>query len=144
MGTEQYTASARGVIESAGIEIYHVDGDTIQIAERHRYHLMDSGIRIRVLDATTSEIRYGVRSQATDAPGLANDAHFERILKNYEAEANSRGYAESDRNVNVIKDPTDKTRVLDTWFTIEYRKTLNGENFIEEIKWALAFEKCVD
>ncbi len=127
----------------AGVEIYRTKPPAeIQIAERVRLHIMDSGIRIRLGESLT--VAFTARTQRSDFPGIAPEQLFAKVRASVGDDALNRGYAEEASHTVEVKDPMDEKRVLDTWHEVTYAKTLDSlEKTLEEVHWALAIEKYV-
>jgi hypothetical protein len=126
----------------AGLEVYRVVGDEIQIAERIRLHIMDSGVRVRIGEGI--DVTFTARSQRSDFPTAAPDELFARVRASVGGSAGGRGYSESQADMVTVKDPVDDAKVLDTWHEVTYRKaTSDVADAIAEVRWALEVEKYV-
>ena len=126
----------------AGVEIYRTDDHELQIAERIRLHIMDSGVRVVVQDGLS--VQFTARTQRSDAPSARPDELFRRVREEIGEQAGSRGYQESRAEVVEVKDPVDEARVLDVWHEVTYRKPLAElDDAVDEVRWALDLEKYV-
>lgn len=126
----------------AGIEVYRTKGDEIQVAERVRLHIMDSGVRVSCGDELAVE--FTARSQRSDSPSAAVDDLFGLVRRKVGEEAEQRGFAESHADTVQVTDPVDEAKVLDVWHEITYRKRAGSpEEAIDEVRWALGLEKYV-
>jgi hypothetical protein len=127
----------------AGVEIYRTRPPAeIQVAERVRLHIMDSGIRVRLGESLT--VSFTARTQRSDFPTIAPDQLFARVRETVGQQAPARGYAENGSQTVEVKDPMDEQRVLDTWHEVTYAKTLESlDAALDEIRWALGIEKYV-
>jgi hypothetical protein len=126
----------------AGIEVYRVVGDELQIAERVRLHIMDSGVRVHV--ANPVEVTFTARSQRSDFPSASADELFERVRASVGALAESRGYLEVKADTVTVKDPMDDTKVLDTWHEVAFRKAADGlDDLVDQVRWAIEIDKYV-
>ena len=126
----------------AGFEIYRTGSDEIQLAERIRLHIMDSGVRIRRGDAVTVE--FTARSQRSDFPNSDPDELFDRVRAVVGGPAHARGFREKSFATVKVTDPVDDTRVLDVWHEVTYHKATEAiPDFLEEVRWALDVEKYV-
>lgn len=125
----------------AGLEIYRATPSEIEIAERVRLHIMDSGVRVRA-DLT---VVFTVRTQRSDfGSGISADQLFEKVREAVGREATDRGYAEEAAHVVEMKDPMDDQKILDTWHEVVYAKPAEAiDDVIEEVRWALEVEKYV-
>lgn len=133
----------KAALEKAGVEIYRVRAEEIQVAERVRLHIMDSGVRVIVSDAK-AWIRFTVRSQKSDFPNAPPDELFDRVRRRVGDGANQRGFAEKESRVHQVTDPVDENKVLDVWHEVVYEKSLaTSDEVVEEVRWALEVEKYV-
>ena len=125
----------------AGLEIYRTKPAEIEIAERVRLHIMDSGVRVRE-DMT---VTFTVRSQRSDfGAGISCDELFEKVREAVGSDAAARGYVEEAANTVTVRDPMDEAKVLDTWHEVIYSKSAGTvEAIIDEVRWALEIEKYV-
>lgn len=134
--------SIQQALASAGVEIYRTDEHELQIAERIRLHIMDSGVRVVVGDGLA--VQFTARTQRSDAPSAQSDELFRRVREEVGEQAGSRGYQESAAEVVEVKDPVDDARVLDVWHEVTYRKALEAiDDAVTEVRWALDLEKYV-
>lgn len=130
------------VLIDAGVEIYRTSASEIQIAERVRLHLMDSGVRVAV--GSPVRVLFTARSQRSDFPNADPKDLFEKVRHRVGAEAGPRGYVESEARTVEVKDPVDEARVLDVWHEVTYQKELaDAAALVEEVRWALGVEKYV-
>jgi len=135
--------SLKHALTDAGIEIYVETDSDLRIAERHRYHLMDSGVVARA-EGDTIVVSFAIRAQRSDFPHVDAALIFERIRSVVGSIAVERGYSDGVERVVEVNDPVDGTKVLDTWYEIEFeKKTTDTADVIEEIRWALTVEKYV-
>ena len=126
----------------AGVEIYRTHEQQIQIAERVRLHIMDSGVRVE-LDGPV-RVLFTARSQRSDFPNAQAAELFEKVRHSVGTEAGSRGYTERDATTVEVKDPVDPSRVLDVWHEVTYSKELADlGGLVDEVRWALDIEKYV-
>lgn len=139
--TTQDIQKIRGLVEGAGLEVYQAHATEIEIAERIRLHIMDSGIRVKVADGLV--IRFSARCQRSDFPGESPDALFERVHQAIGIPVQARGYSEAKRRVIEVKDPSDEERMLDVWHEIVFEMPCEEPKLIEELRWVLELEKYV-
>lgn len=126
----------------AGLEIYRAKEHEIQVAERVRLHIMDSGVR--VVASSETEVRFTARSQRSDFPSVAPTELFQKVRGAIGAEAGARGYREASATTVEVKDPVDADKVLDVWHEITYAKTTESlEQLVSEVRWALELDKYV-
>ena len=129
-------------LAEAGVEIYRTDAEELQIAERVRLHIMDSGVRVVVNGELA--VQFTARTQRSDAPSARAEDLFRRVREEVGQRAGSRGYEESSAEVVEVKDPVDDARVLDVWHEVTYRKALGkADDAVAEVRWALELEKYV-
>ena len=134
--------SIQQALAKAGVEIYRTDEHELQIAERIRLHIMDSGVRVVMEDGLV--VQFTARTQRSDAPSAQSEDLFRRVREEVGEQAGSRGYLESNAEVVEVKDPVDHARVLDVWHEVTYRKPLEQlDDAVTEVRWALDLEKYV-
>lgn len=126
---------------SAGLEIYRTRESEIEIAERVRLHIMDSGIRVR----SDLAVVFTGRTQRSDfGAGISADELFERVRQAIGREAAERGYTEEAARTVDVTDPMDDTKVLDTWYEVVYAiSPADTAGTVQEVQWALKVEKFV-
>ncbi len=133
----------KSALEEAGLEIYRVRAEEIQLAERVRLHIMDSGVRVIVAEAH-AWIRFTVRSQKSDFPNAQPDELFDRVRQRVGEGANERGFSEKESRVHQVTDPVDENKILDVWHEVVYEKSLaEPDDLVDEVRWALGVEKYV-
>jgi hypothetical protein len=130
-------------LTKAGLEIYRTKPPSeIQIAERVRLHIMDSGVRVRL--GQTMAVAFTARAQRSDFAGVSSDQLFDKVREAVGQLALERGYGEESSQVVEVTDPMDAQRVLDTWHEVTYAKsTADVTGVVEEVRWALGLEKYV-
>ncbi len=134
--------SIQQALASAGVEIYRTDEQELQIAERIRLHIMDSGVRVVLRDGLA--VQFTARTQRSDAPSAQPEELFRRVREEVGERAGSRGYLEANAEVVEVKDPVDEARVLDVWHEVTYRKSIEEPSeAVSEVRWALDLEKYV-
>ncbi|HJL06319.1 MAG TPA: hypothetical protein RMH85_20100 [Polyangiaceae bacterium LLY-WYZ-15_(1-7)] len=130
-------------LKDAGVEIYRSRPDEVQIAERIRLHIMDSGVRV-VLAEGSPRVRFTARSQRSDFPNADGDALFARVRERVGAPAQERGYTEHGAQVHEVKDPVDEAKTLDVWHEVVYEKAAEDVGaLVDEVRWAVELEKYV-
>jgi hypothetical protein len=144
-------------LTAAGIEIYRTKKTEIHIAERVRLHIMDSGVRLQLLDTGAGEdspasspsgerlrVVFTARSQRSDFPDAGDAALFAKVRAAVGPGASARGFAETAAGTLEVKDPMDAARVLDVWHEVTYQKDAEDSNAaLDEIRWALGVERCI-
>jgi len=129
-------------LTAVGVEIYRTESRELQIAERVRLHIMDSGVRVVLDDGLAVE--FTARIQRSDAPSAQCEELFRRVREEVGGQAASRGYEESRAEIVEVKDPVNEARVLDVWHEVTYRKPLGAvADAVAEVRWALDLEKYV-
>jgi hypothetical protein len=127
----------------AGIEVYRTRATEVCVAERVRFHIMDSGIRV-VVDGAL-KVSFTARSQRSDfPPETSDDDLFARVRGLIGESAVERGYAESWAGTTPVKDPLDDARVLDVYHEVTYTKRADSPaEAVDEVRWALSQERYV-
>ncbi len=125
----------------AGVEIYRLKGEEIQVAERVRLHIMDSGVRVRLIGGVS--VCFTARSQRSDFPNANEDDLFEKVRGLVGAQAYPRGYTESEAKSVQVTDPVDASKVLDVWHEVTFEKPADLDSLVDEVRWALELEKYV-
>ena len=129
-------------LADAGVEIYRTEDRELQIAERVRLHIMDSGVRVVLNRALV--VQFTARTQRSDAPSAHAEELFRRVREEIGERAGSRGYQESHAEIVEVKDPVDEARVLDVWHEVTYSKPLAAVgDAVAEVRWALDLEKYI-
>lgn len=125
---------------AAGLEVYRTRPDEVQVAERIRLHIMDSGIRVSVKDEV--HVAFTVRQQRSDFPDVAPETLIDRARREVGRIAQTRGYVETQSGSVEVKDPMDASRVLDVWHEVTYEKPIDDvATAIDEVRWALSIER---
>ena len=131
---------AKTELQKAGVEIYRARSDEIQIAERIRLHLMDSGVRL--VFGPPMRVAFTVRSQRSDFPAMHGSELIERARAKLGPEAAERGYAETRAESVEVRDPMDAARILDVWHEVTYEKPVPAlADALDEVKWILSVER---
>lgn len=130
-------------LQNGGIEIYQEQGEEWQIAERIRYHMMDSGVRVKKLH-DGFEVAFVARSQRSDFGSVSEDILFEKVRLGISQAANEHGFLEREHHITHAYDPVDRERVLDTWYEITYvLAESNLQRLVDEVRWAVQLDKVV-
>jgi hypothetical protein len=125
---------------AAGFEVYRTRPDEVQVAERIRLHIMDSGIRVFLKDAV--HVAFTVRQQRSDFPDVLPETLMDRARREVGVAAKGRGYVETQAGSVEVKDPMDATRVLDVWHEVTYEKAIpDVATAVDEVRWALSIER---
>lgn len=134
--------AVKQALVAAGVEIYRTRPEEIQIAERVRLHIMDSGVRISIADP--SAVVFTARSQRSDFPHEPPDELFAKVRGTVGIAATARGYAEKSFGTTEVTDPIDAQKILDVWHEVTFTKVVGSiEDVVNEVLWALAQEKYV-
>jgi hypothetical protein len=124
----------------AGLEIYRTKPSELEIAERVRFHIMDSGVRVRA----DLSVVFTARSQRSDSPSVAAEELFERVRQTVGQQATERGYVEEEARTVDVRDPMDDERVLDVWHEVVYAKPASAvEEVVDEVRWVLGIDRYV-
>jgi hypothetical protein len=125
---------------AAGFEVYRTRPDEVQVAERVRLHIMDSGIRVWVKDEV--HVAFTVRQQRSDFPDVPPETLIDRARREVGRLAQGRGYVETQSGSVEVKDPMDASRVLDVWHEVTYEKPIGDlATAVDEVRWALSIER---
>jgi hypothetical protein len=126
-----------------GFEIYRTGPNLISLADRVRDNLlMDSGVS--VVHADSLGVRLVLRAQALDFPGEDADGLFGRA-RSLASAFDDRGYAEVGASAVPIRDPSDKSRTLDTWYEVTYERPVRDETELySELRFAIAVVKVAE
>jgi hypothetical protein len=127
-------------LAEAGFLVFRTRGDDIILGERVRENLlMDSGVSVRA--SSPLQVRVVMRLQRGDFPGEDDARLFERVDKLAEP-ARSGGFAEVERLVAPVVDPTDGARTLDTFYEIVLAKNADAlDGALDGVRFALGLEK---
>jgi hypothetical protein len=123
-----------------GFEIYRTAPNLISLADRVRDNLlMDSGVS--VVQGDVLGVRMILRAQASDFPGEDAEALLARA-RGLASAFDGKGYAETAAGAVPIKDPSDKSRTLDTSYEVTYERAVADEaELYEQLRFALALVK---
>jgi hypothetical protein len=134
--------AAKTELQKAGVEIYRARSDEIQIAERIRLHLMDSGVRL--VFGPPMRVAFTVRSQKSDFPDAAGAELIDRARAQVGPNASARGYAETRAESVDVRDPMDATRILDVWHEVTYEKPVDAlPAALDEVRWILSVDRFI-
>ena len=129
-------------LQSAGIEVYRVRENVIEIAERVRFHIMDSGIR--VVAQVPIEVRFSARSQKSGNPDLDDDALFGLVRDALSGAASEQGFVEEGTSSQRVTDPSDPNRVLDVWYEVRFvRHVTDPAEVAGLVRWILTVERFI-
>lgn len=135
--------SLKTALTNANVEIYRSTDDEVQVAERVRLHIMDSGIRVQLDGQPT--VTFTARSQSSDFPNADPVDLLSRVRSHIATQLGDRGYQETSAHSVDVTDPVDETKVLDVWHEVTYSKVAPSiEEIVQEVQWALALDKYVD
>lgn len=124
-----------------GFEIYRSNTEEIHLAERVRYHIMDSGVSVSL---NTGSVFLTCRSQRSDFPGDSEEQLFNRVRQHLGGSLTTRGYVEESSRKVEVRNPSDESTLLDVWFEVSYRKPLEElDEMVSELRWAIACDKYV-
>lgn len=134
--------SVRSRLLESGLEVFRVQGQAVQLAERVRSHIMDAGVSVRVANELSADVV--VRAQSSDFPTESADALFARVRDAIAGVAGSRGFHEANAQAREIRDPVDDTRLLDVWYELTFTKSASEvDGLIDDVRWALRLPKCI-
>ncbi|MCS6898453.1 MAG: hypothetical protein RMJ98_01560 [Myxococcales bacterium] len=128
------------ILVQAGFEVYRARGAEIQLAERPRDNLiMDAGITICLGEPL--RIRLAFRAPKADFPGESDETLFHRASK-LAATPIARGFTEAERRTRHLPDPSDPSRILDTWYEVFFERAFSGvDELLAELPVLLQLDK---
>lgn len=129
-------------LTQAGIEVYRVVGSEIQIAERVRLHMMDSGVRVEL--GAQPRVFFQARSQRSDYPHMSSDELLALVRNAIGSRASAQGFREEGTHSRELRDPTSTEQILDVWHEVTYAKIPQSiDSLVDDLRWALALDKYV-
>ena len=132
-----------GALTASGVEIFAEGERELQIAERVRMHLMDSGVRVR-LHGACAEIVFTATASRNEHPTMEPSDLLERLRDQVGTAAEARGYRELRPTEIEALDPLDSSRVLDVFHGLEYVLLVSDAAQLgEEVRWAVELEKAL-
>jgi hypothetical protein len=125
---------------SAGFEVYRTLGNRVLVADRVRDNLiMDSSVSVGASPGMFVQIV--LRALHSDFPQETEEQLFSRARALAGAPL-ERGYREVGVEAVPIRDPGDRSQVLDTWFEVSFARDVADEaELTEELRYALALPK---
>ncbi len=124
-----------------GFEIYRSAEASLRLADRVRENLIMDGQVSAEVDPLA--VVFVTRAQRSECGGLGEASLFESA-RQLGHPGLARGYSEESARTLEIPDPGDRSRVLDTWYEVSFRKLVAGtEELAEELRFALRLEKTV-
>lgn len=137
-------------IVAAGLEVFRMLPDEIQLAERVRFHMMDSGVRVVVDRTAVAEaslglrVRFVVRAQQSDFPNASVAQLVELVRSKVGAQSKARSYVEAESNSVDVRSPSDASTILDVWHEVTYEKSsASVAELLSELRWALGVPKQI-
>jgi hypothetical protein len=123
-----------------GFEIYRTSPTLVSLADRVRDNLlMDSGVA--VAQGGALGVRVVLRAQSSNFPGEGSDALYARA-RSLSSPLTTRGYVEIAAEAVPVRDPSDRSRTLDTWYEVAYLLGMTDEGALfEELRFALGIAK---
>lgn len=133
---------ARAALTARGVDIFRVEAAEIALAKRVRSHLMDAGVS--VCFAPEPNVRFIVRAQSSDFPGVSAKQLYDKVREEVAAQARAHGFEEIAERPREVRDPGDASRVLDIWYELTFAKPVrDAESWLDDIRWAMSVSKCV-
>lgn len=128
---------------ASGFEVFRTLSEEVVLAERVRENLiLDSGVRLGPLADGKLRVRVVLRAQRADFPGDDEGAMFERVRR-LAGPALAHGFTEEKTNVNAVKDPSDASKTLDTFYEVFLKQDVASvEDAVVILKFALGLEKA--
>lgn len=128
-----------------GIELFASTDRELQIAERVRVHLMDSGVRVR-LEGGWLVLRFTATASKAAHPTASEETLFQLVRDAIGGAALARGYREHGAVVSEARDPQDASRVFDVFYGVEYALSLEPSDrsrLEDEVRWVLSRERSL-
>lgn len=125
----------------AGLDVFRIEPDAVQLAQRVRSHLMDAGVRVRCAQELGVEVI--VRAQRSDYPSDTPERLFAHVRNAVATNAQSRGFHELTALPREIRDPSDQTQLLDVWYELTFSKDATPSTLVDDVRWALGLPKCI-
>lgn len=129
---------------AGGFEVYQTVNGRVDLAERVRDNLlMEASVSILVDDGL--RVRFATRAQRCDFPASHEtpDALFARA-RSLADPAVALGFVESGTGVVQLTDPSDPSRVLDTWYEVTFDKpAADLDEVLAVVRHAMGLEKVV-
>ena len=131
--TMKRNSMLKQALREAGLDIYRVSSEEVQLAERVRDNLiMDARISVR-----ETLVRFSARARQGDFPEDEGETLFNRARKLGEF-ARSHGFEEARQFVTETPDPSNPGKSLDAWYEVEFAKKVeNVERAIDEARFVL-------
>ncbi len=134
------TSELREALNDANIEVYQEHAHTIEIAERIRFHMMDSGVRIS--NQKPWNLVFTVRAEQSSNPHASKETLLERLRAQFSKQVQDKGYREVEAHTRIINHPSNNDEVLDIWYELQYGKELTSiEEVVSDLQWALKIDK---
>jgi hypothetical protein len=133
---------AKAALIARGVDIFRVEATEIALAKRVRSHLMDAGVSVQI--APEPSVRFIVRAQSSDFPGVGAKQLYEKVRGEVSALAHAQGFEEVAQLPREVRDPGDSSRVLDVWYELTFAKPVrDSDTWLDDIGWAMNVSKCV-
>ncbi len=129
---------------ASGFEFFRTLPDGVVLAERVRENqILDSGVRVRSVDEGFI-VTVVMHAEKRDYPNDKEHELFARV-RALAAPIVMRGYVEKAARVNVVKDPSDEARTLDTFYELVLERVVKGDwsDVALHLREAIGFEKAV-
>lgn len=129
---------------ASGFEFLRTLPDGVVLAERVRENqILDSGVRIRSTPGGFV-ISVVTRAEKRDYPNDTDHDLFNRV-RELASPILGASYEERLTRVQIVKDPSDETHTLDTFYEIVFERAIAGDwdAVAPYLREAIAFEKTV-
>lgn len=129
---------------ASGFEVFRTLPEEVVLAERVRENLiLDSGVRVAPRADGSFQVKVTLRAQRTDFPNDDETAMFDRA-RALAMPAVTKGFSEVSTSATPVTDPTDDTRVLDTFYEVVLvHDVASVEDAVPVLKFVLSLEKAV-
>jgi hypothetical protein len=111
----------KAALSAEGFLVYRTLPTGVRIGERPRENLiLDSGVSV-LIGHQSLTLTAEVRSEASSAPNLAEEGHYERARSRGIGLLNV-GFTLLGTHSTPVLDPGDRQSVLDVWYEVTYEK----------------------
>src|ERR1700755_2167720 len=116
----------------AGLDVFRVEDDAVQLAQRVRSHLMDAGVRVRCARELGVEVI--IRAQRSDYPSDTPERLFSYVRDAVADNALRRGFRETTALPREIRDPVDDSQLLDVWYELTFSKDATPNTLVDDVR----------
>lgn len=137
-------ARVLAVLAEAGFEVYRAEDLVVQLAERVRAHLMESGVSVELGDGPCHTVTAIVRCERSAFPHADGATLHQRVMEGFGPTAKDAGFTAQSQRTRRITNPVDETHVLDVWYEVAFSRVAQDDHeLVELVRWALSVPRCV-